>query len=581
MIPRSMNARHLARLVGVAKGRTPADVVVVNGRVVNVYSQEVLHADVAIAGGRIARVGPAAHCIGSQTSVIDAEDAYVLPTYFEPHAHPWSLFTPDAMAQFVLPLGNSTFVADLLSLQLHLPPDEMRKAYQRLQHAPVRWFWAVRIAGQSAQNPSTLFPRDELESLFDADDVLQTAEVTQWARILAGDEELLERIASARSRGLRIDAHSAGAGPSKIGDLAAAGFTADHEAINLEEARAALRQGFHVMLRNSSLRPDLDRLVSLATESNAWSRMSVTSDGSGPTWLSEHGLSDGIVRDLVKHGVEIPRAVAMASLNPATYFRLDHDLGGLAPGRVGDLQVLVDFDGRPPEVVMVDGAVVAERGTLSIEWPELRWRDIPFRTPRVPREILWNPSTYSSSEAPGQVVPVMRFVSPVITRAESASTDDSGWVPDALRAVHFTRDGSRKSAGWAQGLAPHLDGLATSYTTSGGLIVIGRDPQAMALAARTAFDETGGIAVVDGGRVSALLELDIAYMMSSLPVEEIVRAWEAVDKAVRHAGYSHQELLFSLLFLTADFLPDLRLVSDGLLEVKSGRLLNHAERIHP
>lgn len=573
MIPGPLDAHEITNLVAVARGDRAADLAIINGRVVNVYSQEVERGDVLIAEGRIARVDDSGGG-ASAVDVIDADGAYVLPTYLEPHAHPWALFTPDTLARHTLPWGNVGFVAELLNLQTVLASGDLLQIFEELQQAPVRWYWAVRVAGQSGQEPDELMPMEELTPLLEHSATLQTAEITQWPRVLAGDPQFIGRIAEARARGLRIDAHSAGAGARKIPQLAAAGFTADHEAIDLDEARAALRSGFHVLLRNSSLRPDLDRLMPIVLETDAWARLSVTSDGSGPAWISENGMIDGIVRQLIVGGVPVPRAVALASLNPAVYLGLDHDLGGLAPGRAADVQVLTDFDGRPPEVVVVGGVPVARQGELTADWPAPRWSAHDYGHDALPIDLLANRETYISRAVPGETVPVMRFVSAAITRAERARTDHAGRVPDALHIVHLSWDGRWRAEGWARGLAPRLEGLASSYTTSGGFLVMGTDPAAMARAAGAAFSrERGGIAVIEGGRLVAQLTLDVAHSMSSMPMEEIVARWQLVEAATRRAGYGFDELLFCLCFMTADFLPDLRLVERGLLHVKSGEIV--------
>jgi len=577
LIPQALDADQLSGLVAVARGRKPAEIVITGGRVVNVYSEEVYEADVVISSGRIAYVGSQLDAIGDSTEVIDAAGAFILPGYIEPHCHPWALYNPDSLARYVLPWGNTAYVGELLNLQLLLDPSQMLQVYRDLEQSFVRWFWAIRVAGQSRQDLLSHFPLGSIEQLLAAPGVVEIAEITAWPQVLAGDMELFERMALAKHHGLRVDGHAAGATAEKITALAAAGFTADHESIDLEEAGAKLRNGYHVILRNSSLRPDLDALIPLIKDGRGSSRLSVTSDGSGPAWIGSQGMVDGIVRRLVRAGVPIPRAVALASLNPATYFRLDEHLGGLAPGRCADLQVLSSFDGEPPEVVMVGGRVVARSGHLVESWKPWEWQRYLDISAEVDLDLVGDPASYSSPTAPYESVRTMQFISAGIARAGQATAGKSGWPDGCVLAVLFARDGRRKSWAWMANFAPGLEGLATSYTTSADYLVIGTDPVAMAMAAREAFSGAGGIAVVESGRVVASMELDIAGSMSSRPLEDVIESWERIDAAVRRGGYPFEELLFCLCFVTCDFLPDLRLVADGLLEVKTNRIIVPAQ----
>lgn len=574
MIPTAVSAGEAAELVAVARGREPADVLIRGGTVVNVYSEELLRADVAVKGGRIAAVGEGLGVqAGTPARVIDADGAYVLPGYIEPHCHPWMLYNPDTLARAMVPLGNTAFVGELLNLQLLLGAEQVAAVYRQLQRMPARWLWAVRVAGQSRQPLDRSFPVDGLETLLAEPGVVQIAEVTAWPRVLEGDAQLLARTALAGSRGLRLDGHTAGATPSKVVGLAAAGFTADHEPISYDEALTRLRLGFHVILRHSSLRPDLDELVPLALRARGTARLSVTTDGAGPQWLRGEGMVDGLVRRLIRAGVPVPRAVAMATLNPATYLRLDEHLGGIAPGRCADIQVLAGFDGRPPEVVMVGGQVVGMSGRLAQPWDPWRWEEVLSVDHRVDLAVAGDPASYQPPTRPGDDVPVMKFVSPGIARAAQATAGPDGRPPGSVLAVLFSRDGSRRSWAWLADFAPRLDGMATSFTTSGDFLVIGRDPTSMAAAARAAFAGPGGIAVVSGTQVTARMSLDIAGSMSSRPLDDVARQWEAVEEQVRRAGYPFEELLYCICFITCDFLPDLRLIADGLLEVKTGRIL--------
>ena len=574
MLPKSLDSEQTAALLAVARGDMAADLVIRGGRVVNVYSEETIVCDVVIKDGRIAYVGDdLPDVIDDSTEVIEAERSYVLPGYIEPHCHPWALYNPDTLARAVLPLGHTALVAELLNVQLILDPDDVREVYRQLQQTPMRWYWAARVTGQSAQPLDGPFSMESLESLLTEPGIVQIAEITSWPRVLRGDPQLLDRLALASRYGLRLDGHTAGATAPKVAMLAAAGFTADHEPITRDEAQERLRNGYHVFLRHSSLRPDMDELLPLILHGAGSARLSLTSDGSGPQWIQRHGMIDGLVRRIIHAGVPMERAVAMATLNPATYFRLDEHIGGLAPRRAADLQILADFNGQPPETVIVDGRVVARDGELTASWPEWNWRQYLNVPHGVDLVAVANPASYRSPTPPGSRVPAMQFVSAGIARATTVEAGDDGWPPGAVLCVLFSRDGRRRSWAWLVGFAAELDGLASSYTTSGDFLVIGRSAEDMALAAKVAFNGRGAIVVVEKGEVVAEVVLEVGNSMSSDPLDAVAEQWGAVDAVVRDAGYAFDELLFCLCFITCDFLPDLRLLPAGLLEVKTGRIL--------
>src|SRR5262249_15021622 len=204
-------------------------------------------------------------------------------------------------------------------------------------------------------------------------------EVTRWPDAWRGDRELLRRLGLAR--GARVEGHTAGASGEKLAAIAAAGFTSDHEPITAQEVLDRARQGIAVMLRESSLRPDLVGLLdALKTAPALASRLMLTSDGSMPAFLRTHGFVDHLIRVALDRGVAPIDAYRMATLNPATYYGLDADLGGLAPGRYADICVLDDLAEPRPSTVIAGGRIVATGGALKGRVPEPPWRRV-FGTP--------------------------------------------------------------------------------------------------------------------------------------------------------------------------------------------------------
>ncbi|MGH3095223.1 MAG: hypothetical protein ACRDMV_04390, partial [Streptosporangiales bacterium] len=216
MLPAPLDAERIGRLLETARGDRAPDTWIRGGRIVSVHTEEVLEADVSVTDGRIAYVGAAPPAVADDTVVLDAHGSYVLPTYIEPHCHPWMLFNPDELARFTMPAGTTAYVAEMLNAQLLMDVADVRDLWRALQRTPVRWHWAVRTAGQAAEDVAKQLPRTAIDQLLDEPGTVQIAEVTGWPQLLAGDTALLDRVASAKARGLRVDGHGAGASTRRV-----------------------------------------------------------------------------------------------------------------------------------------------------------------------------------------------------------------------------------------------------------------------------------------------------------------------------------------------------------------------------
>jgi adenine deaminase len=415
--------------------------------------------------------------------------------------------------------------------------------------------------------------------------VIGTAEITRWPALAAGEPALISGIRSAKALGKIVDGHTGGASEARLQPVAAAGIDADHEAITKKEVLNRLRLGIWTMLRYSSLRPDLPELLRAVTEDGvSTQRLIMTTDGPAPEFLDEHGLVDGMLRVAVENGVAPMQALQMVTINPATLFRIDGQVGGIGIGRRADLLLLPDLASFRPQTVITRGRVVAENGELRVPLPNLAWQDYGSR-PRFDGTLgLSDPALYPP-RASGTEMPVIHLRSAVITeRRDTQVPVEDGLVKlngqwGLLHAALVDREGAWISRALLSGFAADLEGLASTYNTTTHLLVIGRKPEAMALAAGRVRELGGGIVVVEDGEVIYELALPITGMMSGLPFAEVVERNRQLSRAVARAGYEHHDILYTLLFLTCDFLPALRLTPQGLLDVKSSSELEPAERL--
>lgn len=566
----------------VALGEEKADLFFRGGTVVNVYSGELVEANVAIAGDRIAYVGSSEEAVGSETEVVDAEGLYVAPGWIEAHSHAYLYYNPESLAEAVLPGGTTTIVSDDLVFSAIGGAETSRAVMDACAELPLRFLWYARPepASPVADGEENHFDDERLRAVLDHPLTMGVGEAPAWARFLLNEDSPYgPAIVEAQERGLLADGHTTGARDKRLAALAAAGLRSCHEAITADEALERLRLGLRTPLRHSSLRPDLPELLRLITEKDVdTSRVLFTTDGPAADSIAERGYLDGMLRMAVEAGVPPIKAIQMATINPATYLHLDDHLGGVAPGRLADLVLLEDLHSFRPRLVVAGGKVAAREGEMvAPSSGVVDWEALGLRAEFRPGGWIESPAIH---DGPTDELPVISFVSDVITSLEEPP--DGGGLPEGyLRATHITRDGRHVTRALVRGFANQLDGFATTATSSGHLLVFGRNPEAMALAASRVRALRGGTALASGGNIIWEAAFPLAGIMASGPFAEALSAARETKARLRGAGYPFSDPVYSLLFLTADFLPGPRLTWSGVLDVRTGKLIREAESLDP
>jgi adenine deaminase len=531
-------------------------VVLRGGTVADVYTGTWIDADVAIDGRRIAYVGPDA----PGDEVIDVYGKVLVPGYIEPHTHPWCLYSPSSLLEVAVPDGTTTLVYDNLFFYLAHGVEGLRSIVEQMNAAPAHVRWVARISPQSAHpDEAERFAIERIAPLFSWPEVVASGEITNWMSIASGDARVAAGIAAAKQARRRVEGHNAGASYRRLNELSAAGISSDHEAITGEEALQRLRLGMWTMLRQSSLRPDLERMLQdLLPVVGASRRLMLTTDGAVPSFYAERGVIGGALKVATDVGVDAMRALQMATIDPATFLGLDEELGGIAPGRRATINVLNEIGDWRPQLVLVDGEIVAREGELTAPVPRIDW---PAGAELVaPAASAFAPLT--------GLQPVARYESAVINRRHE--TDEL-----ETQAALVARDGSWITQGVVENLLPNATGFATTATTSLELLVLGTDPAAMARAAAKVAEMGGGFAF-DGGW-SQPLEID--GLIAAGGYARALAIERELDAQMRAHGYPFHDPLYSLLFASGDFLPELRLTPCGVMEVKSRTIVTSPSRI--
>ncbi|HEY8552656.1 MAG TPA: adenine deaminase C-terminal domain-containing protein [Thermaerobacter sp.] len=590
-------ARELA--VRVAMGQRPPDLWFRGGTVLNVYTGRWEPAEVWVAGSRIAYVGPDQPTVGPDTRVVDCRGRYLVPGYLEIHAHPFQLYSPRALGAVIAPRGTTTLVSDTLLLGQILGR-RFPAVLDAGLVAPVRDLWGLRVAPQSV-TPSPGAPARsdggdpdfaaaygmtaaEGIALLHHPRIVEIFEWTRWANALRREEPLPPVLAAGLERGLAVDGHAPGASPRTLAALAAAGVGDCHESIRADEVLERVRVGLFAILRHSSLRPDLPALVAAAREAFARGyghRLALTTDGPTPETV-EQGFLDLALRVAMEAGLEPDQAYRMATVNPAMYLGLDRYLGAIAPGRLADVNVLEHPEEPVPLAVWIDGRPVAREGRLVDEPAPLDWNALGLGPRRVAAgaEAVREALRFAGTGDHGRRVrlPVLRLVDAVITRLETREVEiDAEGMPvlqpedDLLAALLFAPSGERVTRALVAGFGGGVEGMASTYTMAGGLLVLGRRPEAMVRAAMGAAG--GGIVLVEGTRVLFHLPLPLGGFLSDLDMPQLARRCRELAALLRDRGHRYHDPIYSLLFLSADHLPGPRMTPVGLWDVKGHRLL--------
>src|SRR5262249_33383354 len=255
-----------------------------------------------------------------------------------------------------------------------------------------------------------------------------------------------------------------------------------------------------------------------------------------------------------------------ATLNAATYFQLDADLGGIAPGRYADVCVLADLAEPRPELVVARGRIAAERGRLLVDVPEPSWSRV-LVTPESRLDGRWRATARAFALPPRERYPVLRLVSAVISKRE-----DRAVGPGDLHAALVHRGGRWVAPGVVAGFGERVDGLASTITTDFNILVLGRSPDAMARAVNRLLARRGGIVLVEGDRIAYELPLPLGGIMARGSLADAAAAERGLREALIARGYPHHDPLFPLFFLAADFLPSIRLPPRGVWDVKAARV---------
>ncbi|MDW9802555.1 adenine deaminase [Sinorhizobium meliloti] len=574
------------RLVDVAMGRKQADLVVRNGRWVNVYSGEIVPgADVAIVGGRFAYVGrDADHTIGEGTKIVDAAGRYLVPGLCDGHMHVESgLVTVTEFARAVIPHGTTTMFVDPHEIANVLGMAGVKLMNDEAQTLPVNIFVQVPSCVPSAPGlenaGATLSVADVREALA-WPNIIGLGEMMNFPGVAANDSKMVAEIAATRAAGLTVGGHYASPDLGRAFHAYAAGGPADdHEGTTVDDAIARVRQGMRAMLRLGSAWFDVAAQVKAITERGIDPRNFVlcTDDSHSGTLVSD-GHMNRVVRHAIAQGLKPITAIQMATLNTAQHFGLERDLGSIAPGRRADLIVTSDLTALPIEMVFVRGRLLAENGVLVADIPAYDYPASAKNTVKLGKRLAptdFDISAAGSSDVEVRVIGVVENQAPTkalqrrlpvecgVVQMDSAS--DVCQI--ALVERHRATGGVVNAFVSGFGYDTHCAMASTVAHDSHHMIVVGTNKADMAQAANRLQEVGGGIVLIAGGRELALVELPVAGLMSDERAEIVAEKASRLVEAMRACGCKLNNAYMQHSLLALVVIPELRISDVGLIDV--------------
>ena len=575
------------RLVAVAAGREPADLVVRNCRWVNVHSREVLDGhDIAVAEGRFAYCGPdAGHCIGEGTEVLDAEGQYAVPGLCDGHMHVESgLLTPARFAEAVVPHGTTTMFADPHEIANVLGLDGVRLMHDEAVMQPVNMLMQMPSCAPSAPGLETpgaeITPEDVVEAM-GWPGIAGLGEMMNFPGVVAGDPKMLAEIAATMDAGRTVGGHYASPDLGTAFHAYAAGGPADdHEGTREVDAVSRVRQGMKAMLRLGSAWYDVESQITAVTERGLDPRNFILcTDDCHPGTLFHDGHMNRVVRHAVECGCDPVVALQMATLNTATHFGLDREIGSIAPGRSADMLLSPCLKTLPINRVLARGRTLALDGRLTVDMPRLTWPSRALDTVRLGRTL--EPADFLISAPEGsnrvraKVIGVIENQAP--TRAltmdvdvvdGALSTDGSRYVCQvALVERHRASGGVVNALVTGFGYRGRMAIASTIAHDSHHMIVVGTNHGEMALAANRLGEVGGGITVWTDGQETALVRLPVAGLMSEDSASVVAAAADGVNAAMEKCGCTLNNALMQHTLLALPVIPELRISDLGLVDV--------------
>ena len=563
----------LRELISVARGEAPADLLLKNTRIVNTFVGEIEQGDVAIYGDRIAGVGD----YDEAKEVFDLQGAFLAPGLINGHTHiESSMLHPARYAQAVVPRGTLAVVTDLHEIANVCGSEGIRFVTDLARKLPLDMLFMAPscVPATNLETSGARISSKEVKNILAHPKIIGLGEMMNFPGVIGGDEEVLKKISAAK--GMVIDGHAPGLVGKELNAYLSAGILSDHESTTLEEGKEKLRRGMYLMIREGSSEKNLDALLPLVTDSTYKRCFFVVDDRSCFDLLRE-GDIDAVVRKAINRGLDPVRAMQMATINAAEYFRL-HDRGGIGPGYIANLVTITDLAQLEIDMVFYKGRLVARQGKPLFPFP-------PVTVELKDTVRIKSPTAQSLKIAPAgetysviQIVPGQIATKKVVEKIQVVN----GVVVcdlerDILKLVVVERHKASGNigVGLVKGFGLRKGALASSVAhDSHNIIAVGADDLDILKAIEEINRLQGGLVVCANLEILASLPLPIAGLLSPEPLDIVVSQYEIVERAAASLGNLPPSPFAILSFLALPVIPELRLTDLGLVDVAQFKLID-------
>ncbi len=574
------------RLIDVASGRAPADMVIRQGQWVNVHTREVIpNTDIAIAGGRFAYCGPdASAMIGPETQVIEANGRYIIPGLCDGHMHIESgMLTTTQFARAVMPHGTTSMFTDPHEIANVMGLEGVRLMHDEALQQRINVFVQMPSCAPSAPGLENtgheLTPDDVIEAM-QWPNIIGLGEMMNFPGVMNNDPKMLAIIAATQRAGKTVGGHYASPDLNGFRAYAAGGPADDHEGTCEADAIMRVRQGMRSMMRLGSAWYDIETQVTAVTEKGLDPRNFIlcTDDSHSGTLIND-GHMNRVVRHAIDCGLDPLIAIQMATINTATHFGLERELGSITPGRRADVILSSDLKTLPIETVIARGQIVAENGELLGEDAPFNWPDNAKTSVNMGKVLGAKDFDIAAPEGANhvkaRVIGVVENQAPTKALTATLNVEEGLAIGDESQDVCQIALVERHRAtgdvvnAFVSGFGYTGDCAVASTVAhdSHHMIVVGTSKADMALAANRLQEVGGGVTVWKDGREIALVKLPIGGLMSDAPAHEVAAAADQMVAAMAECGCTLNNAYMQHSLLALVVIPELRISDVGLIDV--------------
>lgn len=556
------------RIIAVAAGREKADLVLKNAKYLNVFSNEFLCGDIAVANGLIAGVGK----YDGKTE-IDVSGKLVLPGFIDAHIHlESSMVTPAEFAKAVVAHGTTTVITDPHEITNVMGIDGVEYMIQASQNLPidVHFMMPSCVPATEIDESGAELDCKDIDLYLDNKKVLGLAEMMNYVGVINGDKNVLSKIVTSQAHHKKIDGHAPELSGNDLNAYVAAGVYSDHECSTFENALEKLRKGQFIMIREGTAAHNLKALMPLLTQ-QYYSRCMFATDDKHPSDLLHGGHIDYIVKQALKNGADPIVALKTATHHAARYFLLNNK-GAIASGYLADIVVVDNLENFNVETVFKCGKLVFDGEVKDFSAPTVdeKLAEKCFDTFHL------DSVTPSSFKVDGKLGLIGLVGGELLTR-NLGTADKIDVENDILKIACIERHKGTNhiGVGYVKGYSLKSGAVATSVAhDSHNIITVGCNDDDIAVAVNAIKDSKGGIAVVENGKIKALLELPIAGLMSDEPLTTVNEKLENAKSSAYELGADKSiDPFMTLSFLSLPVIPSLRITTKGVFDAENWKML--------